>query len=231
MYDTEFAAKEFEESGEAQLMKVLGGKLDVIFDVGSNIGEWTRLARSHNPDAKIHMFEIIPETYQQMIGNLWLDDKITPNGFGLASHSGFLPMKYVHQFPAMSTHIQTLNNGDFYWRQGMVIRGDDYVESKGIEYIDFLKLDTEGAEKLVLEGFKKTLEERKIGILQFEYGFANILVRWLLVDFYELLTPLGYKIGKLTPEGASFKNYELTDETFQGPNFIAVHESKLEYFS
>jgi len=62
-------------------------------------------------------------------------------------------------------------------------------------------------------------------MIQFEYGYISILTKKLLVDFYELLTPLGFEIGKLTPQGVQFKNYQLWDEDFKGPDYIAVHKS------
>jgi hypothetical protein len=43
-----------------------------------------------------------------------------------------------------------------------------------------------------------------------------------LIDFYKLLAPLGYTLGKLTPDGVDFKTYGLLDEDFKGPNYLAV---------
>jgi Methyltransferase FkbM domain len=85
-----------------------------------------------------------------------------------------------------------------------------------------LKVDVEGAEGAVLQGFKTALAERRIDVVQFEYGFQNIFSRFLLLDFYRLLEPHGYAVGKLYPDGVCFKSWEPKDEDFYGPNYVAV---------
>jgi hypothetical protein len=105
--------------------------------------------------------------------------------------------------------------------------GDQYVKSRQIDYVDFLKVDVEGAEDLVFKGLNDTLNANKIGIIQFEYGYANVLSRFLLVDAHKMLTPLGYHVGKMTKEKWAPARYSLLDEDFQGPNILAVHESKM----
>jgi hypothetical protein len=65
-----------------------------------------------------------------------------------------------------------------------------------------------------------------VGCIQFEYGTANIVARWLLVDANEFLSPLGYIFGKLSPGKVAFKPYDLNDENFFGPNIVAVHRSR-----
>jgi FkbM family methyltransferase len=208
----------------------LKGKLQTIFDVGSNIGEWTTMAREIHPDANIHTFEVVPEVYRKFLNNVTLDQKITPNGFGLSNECGVLPMKWRKDHDVVSSFIPNLAVENAEWRDGLVFTGDMYRKSRSVEYIDFLKIDTEGAEGMVLKGFKQSLEEQRIGIIQFEYGFAAILTKWLLVDAYEMLNPLGFALGRLTPEGIEFHQYQLFHETFNGPDYVAVHESKLHLF-
>jgi hypothetical protein len=228
LYDEKAALEEFTKHGELWIQQKLSGKLKTIFDVGSNIGEWTRMTRRFQPQAEIHMFEIIPDTYRKSLKNIEIDDKIIPNGFGLSNEAGTLPMKYRMDADYVSTYISDMRVDNFEWREGLIMKGDDYVNSRKIDYIDYLKIDTEGAEKLVLEGFKDTLKQKKIGMIQFEYGFICILSKWLLIDAYRLFTPLGYKLGRLTDQGIQFHDYKLTDETFNGPDYIAVHESKIK---
>ena len=231
VYDREYAQGEFLLHGEVQLQQKLSGKLKTILDVGSNIGEWAHMARGFHPYAEIHTFEVVPDTYRRLLKNIDIDDKIIPNGFGLSNYAGVLPMKYRPDYDSVSTHLTKLKVDGFEWRSGLVMTGDQYVESRQIEYVDFLKIDTEGAEQMVLQGFQKTLEQQKIGIIQFEYGLAAILSKWLLVDAYEMLTPYGFNLGRLTKDGVQFHEYALYHETFNGPDYVAVHASKMDYFS
>lgn len=230
IYNEEYARKEFAIHGEDWILSKLSNQLPVIFDVGSNIGEWTKLAREFNPDSEIHTFEVVPETYRDFLRNVKLDSKIIPNGFGLSNECGVMNMKWRKDYSAVSTHLAELAVENFEWRSGIVYTGDQYVNSRRIDYIDYLKIDTEGAEGKVLEGFKQTLNEGRVGIIQFEYGYAAILSRFLLIDAYKLLTPLGYVIGKLTPGKVEFTNYALYHEDFQGPDYVAVHKSRIDLF-
>lgn len=232
-YDKEYALKEFIEHGEFWVQKKLKGKLKTIFDVGSNIGEWALMTASFQPQAEIHTFEISADTYKQMLTNTnngFLDVKIIPNGFGLSNINGVVQIKYVPDNPQLSTQFKNLALENSEIVDCLVIKGDDYVSSRRIDFIDYLKIDTEGAEGLVLEGFQNTLKQGKVGIIQFEYSYHWVLARYLLMDVYELLVPLGYNIGRLTPEGIEFQQYTLLSEKFDGSDYIAIHNSKMELF-
>jgi len=229
-YDQAYARGEFIQHGEDWLLRHLQGKLNTIFDVGSNIGEWTRMARELHPDAEIHTFEVVPETYRRLLQNIHIDPKIIPNGFGLSSEQKILPMKWRKDYDAVSTYLTDLAVENFEWRNGLVFRGDDYMVSRSVDYLDFLKIDVEGHEGDVLAGFSRPIHEGRIGIIQFEYGLACVLTKWMLIDAYKMLTPHGYRLGRLTPQGIQFHDYALYHETFNGPDYVAVHESKLNLF-
>lgn len=230
IYNTEYALKEFEEHGELWIQQHLAGKLNTILDVGANIGEWTRMARTYNPDAEIHMFEIVPDTYRRLLQNIPIDHRIVPNGFGLSNQTGTVEMQYLSDADALSTQYRTLVLENSVIKTGLAFTGDEYVTSRELSYIDYLKVDVEGAEGLVLQGFKNTLESQRIGIIQFEYSYHAILGRWLLVDAYNMLRPLGYHLGRLTPNGVMFHDYTYRYETFNGPDYVAVHDSKMHLF-
>jgi len=106
-----------------------------------------------------------------------------------------------------------------------LIRGDDFVASRKIDFIDVLKIDAEGAELDILRGLHESLTDQIIRLIQFEYGYLNIESRNLLKDFYEFLVPKGYVIGKLYPSKVDFRDYKYQHEDFKGPNFVAVRNN------
>jgi FkbM family methyltransferase len=219
--------KEFEIHGETQMMERLRSiQLRNIFDVGCNIGAWTQMARQHHPEAHIHMFELVPQTFQKMLRNVQLDGRMYPNSFGLSDKPGEITIKYVPENDRVSTAVLSLLHDNSVIVPALVSSGEVYCKQWGIGYIDFLKLDTEGNEFPTLKGFMSLLQEGRIGCVQFEYGFINVLTKNLLIDFNNLLRPLGYHMGLLTPEGVKFKDYHLFDENFIGPDYVAVHESR-----
>jgi len=105
------------------------------------------------------------------------------------------------------------------------MRGDEFLAREGIGRVDFLKLDVEGAEHLALKGLDGYLRQGKVRFVQFEYGRVNILTHFLLRDFYELFQGYGYAVGKIYPDYVEFREYDLRDEDFLGPNYLACPRS------
>ena len=62
----------------------------------------------------------------------------------------------------------------------------------------------------------------------FEYGYAAVLSKGLLLDFFELLEPLGYVLGELHRDGVEPLRYRLERENFFGPNLVAVEPALLD---
>lgn len=192
----------------------------VLFDVGANNGEWSRIAARYCPDAKIHAFEIVPATADQCARDCAGFPQIILNRIGLSDSAGTIGVRSF----ANSTHSTILDyphDEEFQMLQVPVTTGDEYVRANNIAEIDLLKMDVEGAENKVIQGFIECLRARKIRMIQLEYGRANILSKFLLKDWYDLLSPLGYRIGKLYPTYIDYKPYDLRDEDFIGPNYIA----------
>lgn len=217
--------QEFVDHGEIWLQNKLKGKLDVIFDVGCNMGHWSTMAKYFNPDSEIHMFELSPTTYKSMITTTTIQPNVFANGFGLSDNTELLPF-YNNSYSPMATAVTQGSNHSLDY--GITVTGDDYVLSRKIDKIDFLKIDVEGWEGNVMKGFKSTLESKKIKIIQFEYTYMCVLTKWLLIDSYKFLEPYGYKLGKLHNGHIEFHDYGLIDETFQGPEYVAILENEMD---
>ena len=48
----------------------LVASVDVVLDVGASTGLFALVAAVTNPDAKVHAFEPVPETYDFMVENI-----------------------------------------------------------------------------------------------------------------------------------------------------------------
>jgi hypothetical protein len=74
----------------------------------------------------------------------------------------------------------------------------------------------------VLRGARKLFAGQHIMAAQFEYNHRWIAARSFLRDAFELLTPLGYRLGKLTPDGVEFyPGWDAELETFVEGNYVA----------
>jgi FkbM family methyltransferase len=200
-----------------------------VFDVGANKGEYTNACLSRFPAATIHAFEIAPPTYQKLTQNV-SSERVKFNKFGLSNTEGYFELNYNPDDDGSSSLVEGSSIHDGMWQRIKVdvTTGDKYCKDSGVKSIDLLKVDVEGAEHLVLDGFSQSFASGVISSVQFEFGMVNIYSKFLLKDFWELFSKHGFVVGPVMPNGVDFKDYNTRDEDFQGPpNFFAVHKSKL----
>jgi uncharacterized HAD superfamily protein len=73
-------------NGEKEVLQRLAKiqNFNTIFDVGANQGHWSTLASNIFPQSTIHSFEIVPETYGELVKNCRHRNNITCHDFGLS---------------------------------------------------------------------------------------------------------------------------------------------------
>ncbi|MGW7193904.1 FkbM family methyltransferase, partial [Streptomyces sp. NPDC054838] len=222
-------------NGEERVLRCLGRACvttrqatggPVLFDVGANRGTWAVTALRACPGATVHCFELVLPVRQLLRRRTAGRAGVVVADTGLADRSGRRRVKFYPACNDLSSLYDYPHDARFEWREEPVLRGDDYLASCGIETVDLLKIDAEGAELDVLTGFHDALGAGRVTAIQFEYGYAAILSGSLLYRLYGLLNPLGYQVGRILPQRVDFRPYTLFDERFFGPNFVAVHRSR-----
>lgn len=196
-----------------------------IFDVGANRGDWSEHCARLFPSARIHSFEIVPKTAERLKSRVNGIPNVAVNQFGLSDVSGEASIYVHHEFDSLSSMmpgVELIHSGISDKISSKTTTGDAYLAEHDLDRIDILKIDVEGVEDRVLKGFAHALADRRVTVIQFEYGQLNIFSRFLLLDFYRLLEPLGFVLGKLYPDGVAFKPWEVRAENFCGPNYVAV---------
>lgn len=218
-----------DSNGERRALRIMAQfELPVVFDVGANVGLWAKLIREYLPKSHVHCFEVIEPTFQELKKNTSGFEHITLNNLGLSNAEEELEFKYYPERNTLSSLYDFPHNRESQKILGKVIPGDEYCKRNNIENIDLLKIDTEGAEMLVLGGFKSMLENQKISVIQMEYGGVNILSKSLLRDYYNFFEDLGYSLGKIYPNYVDFSEYNFRKENFILSNFIAVRDNNTE---
>jgi FkbM family methyltransferase len=220
-------------NGERWLLKTLAGRnlLKNAFDVGTNRGDWTALVLESNPQVIVHCFEVCPPTFEKLSARFSKDRRVVLNPTGLSDSQGEIEVEYCPDSDGISSIIggEVLNLMAEVSRlkniktiKAKIMRGKDYCAALNITTIDYLKIDAEGADHLVLRGFDDWLTPSNVPVVQFEYGMVGIITRFLLKDFYNYFESRGYKVGKLFPTSVRFREYRFMDEDFRGPNYIAA---------
>jgi len=121
---------------------------DCIFDIGANTGVYALVAKSVNPNAEVYAFEPHPLFFNFLQKNIELNGyKINSYKNAISNFDGNISIDdFTGQSPGISVEAISL---------------DTFIERNKLGRIDLLKIDVEGHEPLVMEGFVKYLAQFK----------------------------------------------------------------------
>lgn len=248
--------QDMDSNGERMVQATVLRGLDraIVFDVGANVGDWTanllELASDAKTSVTIHAFEPCASTFQLLRERIrreqWTNVIPVPTGCAAAPGTATMLVKFdgcsgnaifessdertlMMEYSAEPREVllQTA-----YPETVELTSVDAYCAGRSIDYIVFLKCDAEGRDFDVILGAKEMLKRQAIGVVQFEYNRRWIGSRHYLRDVFNIINPLGYSIGKITPHGVEFyPRWEWEMETYQGPNYLACTQEWLPRFT
>lgn len=197
-------------SGERDWLKrhLSSCRFPVVFDVGANVGGYSRDILSACPSAVIFAFEPHPRTFLSLSENISSGKVNTFNkAIGETNSSLFL---YDYRGNDGSSHasvyrevIEGVHQAESIEHLIDVIALDDFCDEHEVEVIDLLKLDTEGNELNCLKGAQRMLASGRIRAIQFEFNEMNVVSGSRFKDFWDLLAQ--YQIYRLLPGGRLLK--------------------------
>lgn len=196
----------------------------IVVDVGANLGQWTseivRLRGDHR--LRVYAFEPAPEIANALEQRLAdFRDCVTVVRVAASETDGTTQFFFRPDNPLVSSVVD-IGDANTEGISVRTMRLDTFAEEQGLERIHFLKIDAEGFDMPVLLGASRLLREQRIDVVQFEYNFRWIYARHFLRDAFELLEPLGFRIGKVTPKGVEFyARWQPIMEIFHDSNFVA----------
>jgi FkbM family methyltransferase len=129
----------------------------VVLDIGANFGIYSVLIASSSESSQVHSFEPVPHTVSLLRSNVdrnGVGARITINNVAVGSEPGNL---LITTDRYAGNYLLVGNSYDGNVQEVSVIRLDDYVAEKGLQRVDFIKCDVEGAELLVMKGASKVL--------------------------------------------------------------------------
>lgn len=221
------------DRGERLLLKKLARALPhnaVVFDVGAYDGLYSRFLAARRRDLVIHAFEPNPVAYAQLI--VGATGKFTAHPFALGDREGEATL-YDPKAGGGSTCASLLGDAvkELYHDQPRltitvpVKKLDDVMKTLGVARVDYIKIDAEGYDLMVLKGAEAGLAAGRFGIVQFEFGPAAVFSRTFIHDFYQLLPK--HRLFRIVQDGVvPLGKYNPTHcELFGFQNIVAVPEN------
>jgi len=201
-----------------------------LFDVGANRGQFLKHLIAAFPLSEIYSFEPNPECFKILENSVKDYSNVKCLNFGLGNISGefsiYLPKNDMlsERASLFPNAINFLEANEEVFKQVIQVKTlDSFCEENNIQFIDFLKIDTEGYEFNVLLGASRLINEKRINIIQFEFNEMNVEARVFLKDFYNLLKDFSfYRLGQ---ESLIYLGeYSAINEIFVYQNIIAIRK-------
>ncbi len=187
------------ESAETELAIKASRKASCIVDVGGNFGWFACQLRMTMPSGgQLHVFEPVPAARKELIKNLDLNprpDVVTRvSDLCLSDAAGEVTLHVPRsQGSAFASMARQNHPGDVDKFAARATTLDEYCKSHGIQNIDLLKIDVEGAELKVLEGARTVLSaDRKPVILVESYPPMARAFGYGVRDVIAYIISLGY---------------------------------------
>lgn len=170
---------------------------DVFFDVGANIGLFSLLCAHQFASVSIHAFEPIPLNASLFESSIHLNgfENITLNRICVGNSEGEIELSLASD-SAYSSMLATGRKPVVRRLRTPITTLDGYASHARLQRIDVLKVDVEGAEKLVLEGGRGLLSDdttrpRLILIELFDQNLEPFGTS--IAEIVDLMSGLGYR--------------------------------------
>lgn len=164
----------------------------MVFDVGANIGQSSLEFSTAYPSSHVHAFEPVGAAYAELVENVSQARNVSCHQVAL-SDSERTGLITSNGKSTGNRLIPGVARGKTETVQ--IMTGDKFCADQGIERIDFLKVDAEGADLSVLVGFSGMLRTRCFQMIQVETGLSPENNRHAsLEQISHFLFPFGYRI-------------------------------------
>ncbi len=197
-------------------------KYKTVLEVGANIGYYTILLASTGHlgySADIYAFEPFPPVFGTLKGNVELNPDLRIHIYQAAvcDIDGIVRL-HLPEDPEAKTNASLVQG--LFPQSGSVdcpaVRLDTFVKNNGLNKVDLLKLDCEGAEEKVIVGAEEILEKDSPDILcEVLEGYEDILTA--------VLGGKGYLFYHLTSEGPILTSTIVANSSYRDYLFTVRH--------
>jgi FkbM family methyltransferase len=176
MYDTVYFLGEYELS-VTKIIKEIVRESDVCIDAGANFGWYATLLSSLGV-REVHAFEPVLPTFHKLEKNFELAGKpknFVVNNLALGDEIKKIKLHVFDNQPDGHASISTMENNNFTEYEAEMTTLDNYL-SKNLadeRQVNFIKVDVEGAEMLLLRGAQNLFNQTVPPMLVMEMALAT----------------------------------------------------------
>lgn len=186
--------------------KIKENKINVLLDVGSHKGEYISSLNKNFLIENIYGFEPNPDIFE-ILKKKFRSPSIKLFNYGISKKKGNI--SFNKNIESSSSSINDLNSNSKYYKKKFFLlnffkaqevttkidikveRLDNFLSIYKIDFVDLLKVDTEGYELNVIESLGSYIS--KIKIIQFEHHFDDMILKnYNLSDIHDLLIKNGF---------------------------------------
>ncbi len=196
--DLYFANREY----EPQTLRYLADQLPdggVFVDIGANTGILSLVAAARvGPGGRVFSFEPNPSVLDELRRHVAIngfEDRIQTFGLALSDAAGVAELHVSDASTGLSSLVvDTAPCADTLRASGRSVtvrtgRFDDWITDAGVDRVDLVKIDVEGAEDDVLDGMRESLAAGRIARVVCETNVGSVAHQILIAHGYTA-TPL-----------------------------------------
>ena len=178
-----------------------------LIDVGAHKGEYISSIKKNFLNKKIYAFEPNTEIFN-ILEKKNFNDKVSIYNFGISNEEK--KILFNKNIESSSSSINDLNKNSKYFKKKFlllnffslrniskkieikVLRLDKFILSNNVNYIDLLKIDTEGYEYQVLNSLDSQIS--RIKLIHFEHHYDDMIIKkYKFTDIHNLLKKNNFK--------------------------------------
>jgi FkbM family methyltransferase len=212
---------DLERNGEGRFLRSIALSVDYFVDVGANKGDWTQALLKSWPSAHGLLFDPSRSATSVLQKKFAETDSIEIMESAVSDKPGYLPFFEEEGAGETSSLIGAVSSAEN-CRQVPITTIDCELSKRNWSRIDYLKIDAEGYDFLVLQGAKEALSRGMVRVGQFEYGVGWRYAGSTLTYALKWLSGLGYECYLLTGRGILQPNPDRFREYYRYSNYIFV---------
>jgi len=190
---------------------------DVVYDIGANIGIYSRFMVQEFGAGRVYAFEPVAGNYPRLVKNLEIGgcgDRAQALQLAIGDEDGLVDFQ-SDDTSALTGALDSVNHGTAsrnrvqyhlppQLEKVRVARLDTVIRERGLATPDVIKLDVEGAEAMALRGARKLLDEGK------PHWVIELHSGPLGVEVLEILWKYGYHCFGYLQSGTGREYREMT---------------------